>query len=49
MRIIPAIACAVLLASCTFKAVPDPKISPRDAAFMALVPEAEFDPHFARY
>jgi len=49
MRIIPVIACAMLLASCTFKAVPDPKVSARDAEFMALVPEAEFDPHFARY
>lgn len=49
MRVIPAIACVVLLAGCTFKAVPDPKVSARDAEFMALVPDAEFDPHFARY
>ncbi|GJE59840.1 L,D-transpeptidase [Methylobacterium trifolii] len=49
MRIIPIIACAVLLTGCNFKAVPDPTLSARDTAFMALVPDAEFDPHFARY
>ncbi|WP_246696558.1 L,D-transpeptidase [Methylobacterium planeticum] len=40
---------ALALAGCSFSAVPDPSLSARDAAFMALVPEAEFDPHFARY
>ncbi|MCJ2122003.1 L,D-transpeptidase [Methylobacterium sp. J-077] len=49
MRTIPFIACAMLLAGCTFKAVPDPKVSARDTEFMALVPEAELDPLFARY
>ena len=49
MRIVPIIVCAGLLAGCTFKGVPDPALSARDAEFMALVPEAEFDPHFARY
>ncbi len=49
MRIAPIIACAVLLSGCNFKAVPDPTLSARDTAFMALVPDAEFDPHFARY
>ncbi|MGU3540341.1 L,D-transpeptidase [Methylobacterium sp. A54F] len=45
--LIPAL--AALLAGCNFKGVPDPKLSSRDAAYMALVPEAEFDAHFARY
>ncbi|RZK84803.1 MAG: L,D-transpeptidase, partial [Methylobacterium sp.] len=49
MRFAPIIACAVLLSGCNFKAVPDPALSARDTAFMALVPDAEFDPHFARY
>lgn len=49
MRIIPIIAVASLLAGCNFKGVPDPSLSARDAQYMALVPDAEFDPHFARY
>ncbi|MGU3384848.1 L,D-transpeptidase [Methylobacterium sp. D53M] len=49
MRIISGLGCALLLAGCTFKGVPDPALSARDAEYMALVPEAEFDPHFARY
>ncbi|GJE09821.1 MULTISPECIES: L,D-transpeptidase [Methylobacterium] len=49
MRILAALACIMGLTGCTFKGVPDPTLSSRDAAFMALVPEAEFDPHFARY
>ena len=49
MRILAALACIMGLTGCTFKGVPDPNLSSRDAAFMALVPEAEFDPHFARY
>jgi lipoprotein-anchoring transpeptidase ErfK/SrfK len=49
MRIAPIIVCVSLLAGCTFKGVPDPTLSARDAEFMALVPDAEFDPHFARY
>ena len=49
MRILAALACIMGLTGCTFKGVPDPSLSSRDAAFMALVPEAEFDPHFARY
>ena len=36
------------LAAC-FRATPDPAISARDARYMALVPDAEIDPHFARY
>ena len=49
MRIIPIIAIASLLSGCNFKGVPDPSLSARDAQFMALVPDAEFDPQFARY
>ena len=49
LRIVPIIVCAGLLAGYTFKAVPDPTLSARDAEFMALVPDAEFDPQFARY
>jgi lipoprotein-anchoring transpeptidase ErfK/SrfK len=49
MRIIPLVTCAAFLAGCSFKGVPDPVLSTRDAEYMALVPEAEFDPHFARY
>ena len=47
--ILPLLAAAGLLAGCTFQTLPDPSLSTRDAAFMALVPEAEADPHFARY
>ena len=49
MRITTVLACALLLTGCNFKGVPDPALSARDAEFMALVPNAEFDPHFARY
>ncbi|MDP4003001.1 L,D-transpeptidase [Methylobacterium sp. NEAU K] len=49
MRLIPIFACALLLSGCNFQSVPDPKLSARDVEFMALVPDAEFDPHFARY
>jgi lipoprotein-anchoring transpeptidase ErfK/SrfK len=49
MRIVLGLGCAMLLAGCSFKGVPDPTLSKRDTEFMALVPDAEFDPHFARY
>src|SRR3978361_1915840 len=49
MRIVLGLGCAMLLAGCSFKGVPDPTLSRRDTEFMALVPDAEFDPHFARY
>ena len=51
MRPLPIIACAaatMLLAGC-FSVVPDPQVSALDAKYMALVPQAEIDPHFARY
>lgn len=37
-----------LLGGC-FSTVPDPQVSALDAKYMALVPQAEVDPHFARY
>ena len=43
-----ALAAALPLAGC-FRATPDPILSARDAAYMALMPPAEIDPHFARY
>jgi lipoprotein-anchoring transpeptidase ErfK/SrfK len=38
----------LLLGGC-FSTVPDPKVSELDAKYMAMVPQAEIDPHFARY
>jgi lipoprotein-anchoring transpeptidase ErfK/SrfK len=37
------------LAACSFKGVPDPQLSARDAEWMALTPKAEDDPRFGRY
>ena len=39
---------ATALSGC-FSVVPDPQVSARDAQYMALMPQAEIDPHFARY
>jgi lipoprotein-anchoring transpeptidase ErfK/SrfK len=48
LRIVP-IGLAVLgLAGC-YRGVPDPALSPRDAEWMALAPQAEADPRFGRY
>lgn len=49
VRALKVIVASAFLAGCSYKSVPDPSLSARDASFMALVPEAEFDPHFARY
>ena len=46
--LLAAFAGAALLSGC-FSVVPDPAVSARDAEFMALIPQAEIDPHFARY
>ncbi|MBV9078926.1 MAG: L,D-transpeptidase [Methylobacteriaceae bacterium] len=46
--VLPAIAVAMLAAGC-FKVVPDPQVSALDAKYMALMPDAPIDPHFARY
>ena len=43
-----ALAGLTLLSGC-FSVVPDPSVSARDAQFMAMTPQAEIDPHFARY
>ncbi len=37
------------LAGCNYKPVPDPRVSARDAEWMALVPNHELDPNFQRY
>jgi lipoprotein-anchoring transpeptidase ErfK/SrfK len=37
------------LAACTYKGVPDPVVSSRDAEWMALVPKSELDLQFERY
>ena len=42
-------ACIGLLLSGCFKAIPDPQVSELDAKYMALMPQADVDPHFARY
>jgi lipoprotein-anchoring transpeptidase ErfK/SrfK len=43
------LAAAVSVSACTFKGVPDPTLSTKDAQWMALVPPAEEDLNFARY
>lgn len=43
-----ALAGLTLLSGC-FSVVPDPAVSARDAQFMAMTPQPEIDPHFARY
>ncbi|WP_183752797.1 L,D-transpeptidase [Pseudochelatococcus contaminans] len=40
--------CAVL-AGCTYKGVPDPAVSARDAEWMAQMPQADVDLQFERY
>ncbi|WP_298955142.1 L,D-transpeptidase [uncultured Methylobacterium sp.] len=47
--IAPLAGIALALAGCSFRSTPDPDLSAQDAAWMAMVPQAEFDPHFARY
>lgn len=39
----------MLLGACTFRGVPEPVLSARDAEYMALVPTHELDPEFERY
>ncbi len=48
-RLLTLAALALALAGCSFRSTPDPDLSAQDAAWMAMVPQAEFDPHFARY
>jgi lipoprotein-anchoring transpeptidase ErfK/SrfK len=40
---------ALGLAGCQFRTVADPSLSKRDIEWMALTPQAEIDPGFARY
>ncbi|HEU6441234.1 MAG TPA: L,D-transpeptidase [Microvirga sp.] len=40
---------AAALAGCTYKGIPDPQISARDAEWMAQIPTAEEDPRYGRY
>lgn len=46
---LPAIAAITLALGGCFAGTPDPALSRRDAEWMALVPQAEVDPLFARY
>jgi lipoprotein-anchoring transpeptidase ErfK/SrfK len=46
--LILALAAAGLLSGC-FRGTPDPALSARDTAYMALTPSAEIDPIFGRY
>ena len=48
LAVAAAFASTLALGGC-FKAVPDPQVSALDAKYMALIPQAEVDPHFARY
>jgi lipoprotein-anchoring transpeptidase ErfK/SrfK len=38
-----------IVGACSFRGVPDPSLSLRDAQYMALVPTAALDPQFQRY
>ena len=40
---------AAALAGCTYKGVPDPQVSARDAEWMAQIPPAQEEPRYARY
>src|SRR4051812_4462012 len=44
-----ALAAALGLGGCNFKGTPDPTLSSRDAEWMAMMPQAQVDPFFARY
>jgi lipoprotein-anchoring transpeptidase ErfK/SrfK len=43
------IAVTALLAACSFKGVPDPQVSARDAEWLAMVPKAQEDLRYERY
>ncbi len=40
---------AAALAGCTYKGIPDPQISARDAEWMAQIPTAQEEPRYGRY
>jgi lipoprotein-anchoring transpeptidase ErfK/SrfK len=44
-----ALGSALALAGCQFKGVADPSLTKRDVEWMALMPQADIDPIFARY
>jgi len=44
-----ALGTALALAGCQFKGVADPSLTKRDVEWMALMPQADIDPIFARY
>lgn len=43
------VATVTALAGCTFKGVPEPQVSARDAEWLAQVPTAQEEPRFGRY
>lgn len=49
IRSITLAACAVILAGCNYKPVPEPSLSARDAQYMAMVPKFEMDLNYERY
>lgn len=49
VSVIAAIAVALALGACSYKSVPDPSLSPRDAKFMAKVPDFQLDMNYQRY
>lgn len=49
VAVIAAIAAALALGACSYKSVPDPSLSPRDAKFMAKVPDFQLDMNYQRY
>jgi lipoprotein-anchoring transpeptidase ErfK/SrfK len=49
MRAIALVTLAAILAGCSFKGVPDPVLSKRDAEYMASISDAGPDPNFGRY
>ena len=48
-RFIAFAACAVVLAGCNYKAVPEPSLSAKDAQYIAMVPKFEMDLNYERY
>ncbi len=42
-------AISLAVAGCSYKSVPDPSLSPRDAKFMAKVPDFQLDMNYQRY
>jgi lipoprotein-anchoring transpeptidase ErfK/SrfK len=49
MGVVAAVGLTVALAGCNYQSTPDPKISARDASYMAMVPNFDIDPNFQRY